>query len=146
MEDVITEFSLRGALNHGLGQFVAMGLTIFIIPRLSVSNISGALIILGAISLVNSTIWDAGLFLGVPGDISSQALEIVLVNGVIFWVLVKALPGIECEGILPALVAPITFAIISSLLRVYVKDVDWIGMIGIGFGYLMSYRDTVKGE
>jgi uncharacterized membrane protein YvlD (DUF360 family) len=146
MEDVITEFSLRGALNHALFQFVAMGLTIFIIPKLRVSNISGAFIILGAIALVNSTVWDAGLFLGVPDNLSSQAIQIVVVNGLIFWVLVKALPGIECDGILPALIAPITFAIVSSLLRVYAKDVDWIELIETGFGYLMSYRDTVKGE
>lgn len=145
MEDVLTEFSLRGSINHALFQFVAMGLTIFLIPKLSVSNLSGAFLILFALAVVNSTVWDAGLFLGVPNTFSSQAIEIVVVNGVIFWVLVKILPGIECEGILPALLAPLGFSIISFILRQYASDVDWLGLLEAGFQSLMSYRDEVKG-
>lgn len=146
MEDVLTEFSLRSSLNHGLMQFVAMAITIFLIPRLSVTNFSGAFVILLALSVVNSTVWDAGLFLGVPQDLSAQAVQIVLVNGLIFWILVKALPGIETQGILPALVAPLVFSIVSSILRVYAHDVDWIGLIGSGLESLMNYRDEIKGD
>jgi len=146
MEDVLSEFSARASLNHALFQFIAMGLTIFLIPRLTVTNITGAFIILVALSVVNSTVWDAGLFLGVPGDFSSQAVQIILVNGVIFWILVKALPGIETQGLMPALVAPLVFSFVSALLRVYAHDVDWIGMIGTGLDSLMNYRDNVKGD
>lgn len=146
MEDVLTEFSVRASLNHALLQFIAMGITIFIIPSLRVTNITGAVIILAALAVVNSTVWDAGLFLGIPSDFSSQAIQIVLVNGLIFWILVKALPGIEADGLLPALIAPLVFALVSSLLRKYAHDVDWIGIIEKGLEGLMSYRDNVKGE
>jgi len=146
MEDVLSEFSIRASLNHALFQFVAMGLTIFLIPRLRVSNITGAFIILVALSVINSTVWDAGLFLGVPGNFSSQAIQIILLNGLIFWFLVKVLPGIETDGLLPALVAPLVFSFVSSVLRVYAHDVDWIGMIGTGLDSLMNYRDNVKGD
>ncbi len=144
MEDLLTEFSLRATLNHALLQFIAMGVTIFLIPRLSVTNFSGAFVILGALAVVNSTIWDVGLFMGVPNDLTSQTIQIVLVNGAIFWILVKMLPGIETEGLMPAFVAPLVFAIVSASLRAYAHDVDWIGIIGSGIEELMNYRDNVK--
>jgi hypothetical protein len=50
---------------------------------------------------------------------------LLAVNGGIFWVIVKVLPGIESKGILPVLIAPIVFTTCSVALPRVVSQIDW---------------------
>jgi putative membrane protein len=112
-------------LSYWLLQAIAMVITAALIPGLTIRGISGAFGIVAALALVNATLWDAALFFQVPDHISSQVLLLLLANGVLFWVLVKLLPGIEVEGVLPALVAPLVFTLLSLIISYYGRDIDW---------------------
>ena len=111
--------------NFWILQLFAMMLTLLLIPRLRVTGISGALLMVGGIALVNAFLWDAELFYALPKSPSMNALMLLLANGVIFWLLVKLLPGIEVEGVLPALIAPVVFTCCAVIIHRYGKDVDW---------------------
>jgi len=112
-------------LSYWALQTAAMVVTALLIPRLRITSIFGAIITVVAIALVNAHLWDAALFFKVPDSLSAQTLTLFFANGIIFWILVKLLPGIEVEGIFPALIAPIVFTFSSVLISKYAKEIDW---------------------
>ncbi|HMO16813.1 MAG TPA: phage holin family protein [Oligoflexia bacterium] len=141
---LLNEFNPWGMFNHGINQLIAMGLTIFLIPRLYVTNPLSALGILGSIAIVNATLWDPNLFFGIPDSLSGTALKLFLANGILFWILVKLMPGIRVEGILPALVAPVVFSVLSSLLHFFLSDFDWFVVIGAGLEQLSQFKESIN--
>jgi len=133
-------------LSYWVLQAAAMLLTVFLIPKLRVTSIFGALFMVIGIALVNAFYWDAALFFAVPDSMTIKTLLLFLSNGIIFWVLVKLLPGIESDGLLPALFAPLLFTFCSFLIRTYAGDVDWpkvfeelSALLGSSFQTLRAY-------
>ena len=111
--------ALRELANTWVLQTAAMGLTAALLPKLRITGPLGALLTVAALALMNATVWDAGLFASLPGSFSTQTLGLLLANGVLFWVLVKLLPGIEVDGFLPALAAPVIYTGLSVLISQY---------------------------
>ncbi|MFO0417291.1 MAG: phage holin family protein [Pseudomonadota bacterium] len=106
-------------------QTVAMALTALFIPNLRITSIFGPLLAVAALSLINTTVWNANLFSALPNSLSTQALTLLVANSLIFWGVVKILPGIESKGILPVLVAPIVFTVCSMAVPQIAKQIDW---------------------
>ena len=94
--------------SYWIMQTLAMLLTAALIPRLRITSIFGAIGIVACLGFVNSTVWDAALFFSVPSSFTMQAITLLLSNGVLFWILVKVLPGIEVRGVAAALVLLLT--------------------------------------
>lgn len=105
-----------------------MLLTALLIPGLRITGVSGAFGIVAALAFVNASVWDAALFFQLPNHLSSHALLLLLANGVLFWLLVKLLPGIEIEGILAAIISPLVFTVLSMLITYYGRDIDWMAV------------------
>jgi len=139
--DIIDELFGRGMFNHLISQMIAMGITIFILPGLWITGILGAFLILGGVSLVNAFIWDAALFYSIPQTLSIVSVQLFVANGLIFWILVKLLPGIEVKGILPAIFAPILFAVLSGLIHKFAGNVDWVGLIILIFYQIIEIKN-----
>ena len=131
-------------INFWLLQTFAMGLTALILPGLRITNPLGALAAVVALAFVNSHVWDAALFFSIPNTFSSHALLLVASNAVIFWVIIKILPGIESDGILSILVAPILFSILSLVINTYGKNIDWLGYGKSGIDYVSGVRDELR--
>lgn len=112
-------------LSYWVFQTIAMALTALIIPNLRITSIFGPILAVTALSAINFTVWSSDLFAALPNSLSIQALTLFAVNGAIFWIVVKILPGIESKGFLPALVAPIVFTTCSVFLPQVVTQVDW---------------------
>ena len=127
-------------LSYWALQTVAMVVTALLIPRLRITSIFGAIITVVAIALINAHLWDAALFFKVPDSLSAQTITLFFANGIIFWILVKLLPGIEVDGIFPALIAPIVFTFSSVLISQYAKEVDW----GQVYKWIVSTLDSVR--
>jgi uncharacterized membrane protein YvlD (DUF360 family) len=115
-------------VNHFLLQTIAMMITALLIPRLRITSITGALGAVLALAFVNATIWDAALFFNIPDLLTVQTLLLFFANGAIFWIIVKLLPGIETDGFLPALIAPVVFTIISLVVDAYGRTIDWVAV------------------
>jgi uncharacterized membrane protein YvlD (DUF360 family) len=134
----------RGLINYWGLQTVAMMLTALVIPRMKITSIFGALGIVLALGLVNATVWDTALFFSVPSSFSRHALTLLAANGVLFWVLVKLLPGIEIEGFAPAFVAPVVFTALSLAISAYGRDLDLIELGRQGAEMLGVVRDRLQ--
>jgi putative membrane protein len=106
-------------------QTLALLITAFLLPRFQVHGpISGALMVL-SLSFVNTYLWDAALFYSIPNDLTAQTGTTLIVNAFLFWGLAKSLPGIQIQGFLPAVIAPVVLTAISILTYQYGRDVDW---------------------
>jgi uncharacterized membrane protein YvlD (DUF360 family) len=106
-------------------QTVAMALTALFLPNLRVTSIFGPIMAVVALSLINTTVWNTDLFSQLPLSVSTQALTLLAINGAIFWLIVKLLPGIESKGILPVVVAPIVFTVCTMVIPQVTGRVDW---------------------
>ncbi|MCO6430074.1 MAG: phage holin family protein [Deltaproteobacteria bacterium] len=126
--------------NYWILQSIAMGITCFLIRGLSLSSPLGALFIVLGLAFVNSFAWDAALFFSIPDRFTYHAALLLLMNGLIFWLLVKLLPGIEVRGILPALIAPVVFTITSMLIEKYGNDLS----VGAVFQILLHQVQELK--
>jgi hypothetical protein len=67
-----------------------------------------------------------------------------LCNGFIFWLLVKLLPDIQVEGLLPALVAPVVFTACSLAVTTYGTQVDWQKTAEVGAQWTVELFATMK--
>ncbi len=106
-------------------QTVAMMLTAFALPGLKVKGPVGAFLAVAALAYLNATYWDWALFFKLPDSFTVKAALLVLVNGILFWLIVKLLPGIEIEGFWPALIAPMVFALLSVLIPTLYGEINW---------------------
>jgi uncharacterized membrane protein YvlD (DUF360 family) len=134
----------RGLINYWGLQTVAMMLTALVIPRMKITSIFGALGIVLALGLVNATVWDTALFFSVPSSFSRHALTLLAANGLLFWVLVKLLPGIEIDGFAPAFVAPVVFTALSLAISAYGRDLDLLELGRQGAEMLGVVRDRLQ--
>ena len=116
-------------LTYWFLQTVAMMVTALLLPKLRITSPFGALATVIALAFVNSKLWDAALFFSVPDSFSTKTIMLLATNGCIFWVLVKLLPGIEIEGFLPALAAPVVFTVCSLVIDQYGSQVDWVRVL-----------------
>lgn len=138
MPEIFNVISLEGWIL----QVVAMVVTALLIPGLRVTSIFGPFLAVLALGFINAHLWSTALFFRIPDSFTIHALSLVVVNGLIFWVLVKLLPGIEVKGILPALAAPMVFAVCSLLVFNFGKEIDWgnvLQQIAALFEELRSY-------
>lgn len=134
----------RGLINYWGLQTVAMMLTALVIPRMKITSIFGALGIVLALGLINATVWDTALFFSVPSSFSRHALTLLAANGLLFWVLVKLLPGIEIDGFAPAFVAPVVFTALSLAISAYGRDLDLLELGRQGAEMLGVVRDRLQ--
>lgn len=116
--------------------------TAWLIPGLKVRSLFGAFVTVIAIAVLNATIWDPRLFYSLPQTFSSFALSLFFANGVIFWILVKVLPGIEVKGVFPALLAPCVFTLASVAIGHYAQNIDWMLWAENGAKGVAFLRDT----
>lgn len=65
------------------------------------------------------------MFFEIPDSLTLRTLLVLLINGLIFWLVVKILPGIEIDGLLPAVLAPVVFTICSLVLNEVDSRIDW---------------------
>ncbi|MCB0319462.1 MAG: phage holin family protein [Bdellovibrionales bacterium] len=129
------------SIQRWIFQAVAMSLTAAVIPGLKITSVFGPILAVVSLAFLNSHIWSAALFFQIPDTISSQAAVLILVNGGIFWLLVKLLPGIEVKGILPAIAAPVVFTILSVVVERYGMEIDWNGVFVEGLKMVSSVKE-----
>lgn len=125
-------------------QTVAMLITAALLPGLKISNPLGALLMVVSIAISNSLLWDAALFFAIPDSFSSQTVTLVLCNGILFFVLVKVLPWIETDRILPCLVAPLIFSVTNVAADRYAKDIPWGEVARDGIEAIERFREELK--
>lgn len=125
-------------------QTIAMLLTALLIPKFWFRGWLSAIILVFALGVVNSTIWDSALFLQIPNNLTTHSVTVLAANGAVFWLLAKILPGVEMRGWLPAVLAPVVFAVMSTLVYQYGRGTDWSGLAQTAAVYVAQIRDNLK--
>ena len=115
-------------INFIVNQSIAVMLTALLIPHLRITSLFGAVLTVLSLSWINANLWNTSLFFSLPHSFTHQTLIIFLVNGLIFFALIKILPGIEVTGILPAIIAPIVLTLINILIKNYGYLIDWVAI------------------
>lgn len=110
---------------HWVSQCLAMAVAALLIPNLKITSIFGPILAVVALALINTFVWNSTLFSALPNQLSSQTVTLLCINGLIFWAVVKILPGIETKGILPSLVAPVVFTVCSLAIPKVARIIDW---------------------
>ena len=116
---------LEATLVQLVFQSFAMVVTSALIPGLRVTGVVGPIGMVLGISALNMHYWDENLFFALPTGFDLQVFTLLLANGAIFFVLVKILPGIEIDGLMPALAGPVVFTACASLIHHYEIDANW---------------------
>lgn len=125
-------------------QTVAMLLTALFIPKLTIDGPIPAFVTVVALAFINSHVWSTALFFEIPDSATAQAATLLICNGVIFWIVVKLLPGIDCEGFLPALVAPVVFTGTMMLISRYGSDIDWLALSKSALAWIAELRQQME--
>jgi len=139
-------------MNNFIYQVFAIAITALLLPKLKISSLFGAIWLVLAISLVNTFVWNSDLFNFIPTNsavlsgFGTKYLVLILTNGLIFFALVKLLPGVDLEGFLTAFIAPILFSIFTVLIQKYGHLVDWLGLFNITFDFITSLKNSLLGQ
>lgn len=131
-------------LTYFVMQTFAMLLTCWLIPKLKVTSIFGAFFMVIALAFINANVWDLALFMKVPDEATYQMVVLFLTNGILFWLLVKILPGIEVQGFRPALIAPIIFTVASIIISYIAKEVDWSKTLDWTINFLKDFKVFIE--
>ena len=94
--------------------------------------------------MVNAFLWDTSLFFHIPKDLSTHAALIVFWNALIFWFLVKIIPGVEIRGIVAPLLGPILITITTLLAGKYATQIDWGKLANGVVNEVQEQRDLLK--
>lgn len=126
-------------------QVVALALTALILPGLKINSLFSLVGLVVIITFVNAHFWDAALFYSIPDSLSLRAISTLILNGLIFFVLVRVLPGVECRGLFTAIISPVLFTFLTITLSYYGEDVNWqsvgsfiLGIVDALKGYLLG--------
>ena len=126
-----------------IAQVAAVVVTCAVIPKFKITGILGPVLLVIALGFINSVYWSPTLFYALPDTFSVRAITLVLINGLIFWGLVKILPDLEIRGIFAAIASPILFSILSALISTYGRDINYTVLfqkmgdyLGMGFAFL----------
>ena len=110
-------------------QTIALLITAFLLPKFQVHGPLSGLIMVLALTFINTSLWDAALFYSIPDSLSTQTAITFFTNAVVFWILAKTLPGIAIQGFWPALIAPVVLTGVSLLTYKYGRDIDWMQVV-----------------
>lgn len=121
-------------------QSLAITLTAILLPRLKIKSFSAPVMTAVALSWINDIYWDSGLFYSVPTSLSTDTLTLLVMNGLIFWIIIKLIPGIEIRGILTPIYSAVIFTCCSMLAHKYGSDINWTEVIQ----NIFSLLDEVK--
>ena len=106
-------------------QTIALLITSALLPNLRITSIFGAILTTLVLGFINSHYWSAAMFFSVPDSLTNRAIFLLVANGALFWIVVKLLPGIEIDGVVIALVAPVVFTFCSLAINEYAPRIDW---------------------
>jgi uncharacterized membrane protein YvlD (DUF360 family) len=122
-------------------QVIAMCLTALILPGFRVTSLLGPVAAVVALGFINMLYWDSALFHMIPDTFSIRVLSLLGINAVIFFVVIKILPGIEIDQVFSAIAAPVLFSALTILLKRYAPELTFAEMALLAGDALMNLRN-----
>src|SRR3954471_17095731 len=92
----------------------------YLVPSITVSSFTSALVAALILGLVNAVIRPILVLLTLPVTILTLGLFIFIINALLFWFVGSFVRGFEVQGFLAGLIGSILFSIVSWLLSALV--------------------------
>jgi putative membrane protein len=99
---------------------IALIAVAYLMPSISVSSFTSALIAALVLGLVNAVIRPVLVLLTLPVTVITLGLFILVINALLFWLVGSILEGFHVQGFWGAFVGSILFSIVSWLLSTLV--------------------------
>jgi putative membrane protein len=99
---------------------IALIAVAYLMPSISVSSFTSALIAALVLGLVNAVIRPVLVLLTLPVTVITLGLFILVINALLFWFVGSILEGFHVQGFMGALLGSILFSIVSWLLSTLV--------------------------
>ena len=99
---------------------IALIAVAYLMPSISVSSFTTALIAALILGLVNAIIRPVLILLTLPATILTLGLFIFVINGLLFWLVGSFIQGFVVQGFWAGLIGSILFSIVSWLLSALV--------------------------
>jgi uncharacterized membrane protein YvlD (DUF360 family) len=119
-------------------QVAAVVATCAVIPRFKITGLLGPVLLVLALGFINTVYWSPKLFYALPNSFSMQTIALMVINGGIFWALVKILPDLEIKGLFAAIASPITFSLLSALISTYGRDIDYAAVLKVAIDFIAN--------
>ena len=101
---------------------VALLITAYIVPGFLVENFTAAIFAAIVLGVVNTFIKPVLSFLSTPLTVVTLGLFAFVVNAIVLFIVAAAVPGVNIEGWLPAILAAIVLSVVSTILNTVLKD------------------------
>lgn len=122
-------------------QVIAMCITALILPGFKVTSLLGPITAVIALGFINMLYWDSELFHLIPDAFSIRVLSLLGINALIFFIVIKILPGIEIDAVFPAIAAPVLFSALTILLKQYAPELTFAEMASLAGDVLLNLRN-----
>ncbi len=104
-------------LIHWLVAALCLGITAYIVPGFTISNIFAALIAALVMGLLNIIVWPVLAILTLPLTIVTFGLFLFVVNALVLKFGASLVPGFSINGFLPAIVGAFVLTLVGWLAR-----------------------------
>lgn len=101
---------------------VALLITAYIVPGLTISGIPAAIIAAVVLGLVNAIVKPILIFFTLPLTILTLGLFLLVVNAITLGLVGVLTPGFTVDGFFPALFGSIVLSLVSGLLNQLFRD------------------------
>src|SRR3954447_7747434 len=107
---------------------LALWLLAAIIPGFDIDTFGHALLAGGVVGVVNAVVWPALAFLVVPISVLTLGLGAIVLNGLITFLVLDLLPGVDIDGFWPALWVVVGLVIVATAISglLAVEDTSWV--------------------
>ena len=95
---------------------IALAITTWLVPGVSVSSVGALIVAALAIGFVNAVIKPILVLLTLPLTILTLGLFYLVVNGVSFWIAAGLVPGFHVRGLFSAMAGALALSIVSWLI------------------------------
>jgi uncharacterized membrane protein YvlD (DUF360 family) len=99
-----------------------------IIPGFDIDTFGHAVLAGGVVGLVNAVVWPALAFLVVPISVLTLGIGAIVLNGLITFLVLDLLPGVDIDGFWPALWVVVGLVIVATAIGglLAVDDTSWV--------------------
>lgn len=106
---------------------VALLATAYIVPGFEVDNFTTAVLAAIVLGVVNTFVKPILSFISIPFTIITLGLFVFVINAVILFIVAAFVKGLTIDGWVPAILAAIVLAVVSTVLNAVFKDLGKIG-------------------
>lgn len=96
---------------------LALIVTAYVVPGITVENFGAALVAAIVIAVINLVVKPIILLVTLPVNVVTLGLFTFIINGLLLWLAAAIVPGFDVAGAIPAILGAIVLALVGMVLN-----------------------------